>query len=349
MSATTSRPATLIPWPSWNEPFARTPRGYLARRETLWKCLMIFVGFASLGVSFCLTPIFIPVLAFLIFCAAVVCVVKVLPIRSVLREAREKCEPWRDQWLAFEQASAEFLRQVREREFRMDDALERAPLIPPVVWSLSHYMSKPLSDFSFNPTVPDNIQRAFAKVNLSRVLCELGRLGAPMVAGRVNDFSLIVIYVLANNLQYWVRVSYSNQGAALSPEVMVGVQNWSGPFTDETGQRYPGDLAKLKRDDIKTLLTLLLLGIPGFGWLFAIFGAWTDGRKFFRTNLKTNLRNRLKAWAGDSADPLVLDSQKHSIPGAARWTTLTQSVEARVEAMKGHVLQAVLRAFARND
>src|SRR5690606_7408019 len=118
MSATTSRPATLIPWPSWNEPFARTPRGYLARRETLWKCLMIFVGFASLGVSFCLTPIFIPVLAFLIFCAAVVCVVKVLPIRSVLREAREKCEPWRDQWLAFEQASAEFLRQVREREFR---------------------------------------------------------------------------------------------------------------------------------------------------------------------------------------------------------------------------------------
>lgn len=343
-------PPIVTAWPAWSEPFRHSPRGYLCRKETTWKLVVIFIGSVALVFSFSFVDAPIRLAAAFgvgVLTTLAVYVVRIRPTRSVIREARKQCDLWRQQWVTLESQSAELVETIRSRECLMDDAFDSAPAFPLVRFSLSRHLSKPLTDFSFNPTLPANAQQAFARQHLSRVLCELARLNEKAVMGRLDDLGVLAIYTLSQSCQYWVRVSYSSQGASLTPEVTIGVQTWSGPFTSG-GEKYPGDLAKLRRHDAIVLICLPLLAIPFAGWVAALFMVGSAVR-FLRRDTAAYLWDRGHFGAGDSADVYILTKEKQGIEKADEWTHFSSEFESRVEAMKGHLLHAVLRAFARQD
>lgn len=351
MNGQESSHSTIIPWPAWDQPFHGTPRGYIATRETKWKPFVGLLGCLCFSVSlFALGPMEV-VIAMPILLLAWVGVYfgKFLPMRRVVAEAREQFQPWRERWLRFEAESVAFQRDVRSGDCTLEEALNRAPTLPPVTWSVTRHVLKPLAEYAIAPDMPQNAQIELAQEKLARVLCEMARLAERCVVAKGQGLAAFGIYSLSDELQFWVRLTYSSEGMVLTPHLLMGIQRWARPFMDRTGYRYPGDVAKIKRADLKGLFIALGLVVPYLGWAIVCVPTFVRLRLFFETNNVVNLRDRLQPACGDSSDVFILQSEKLETLQGGDWTQLTAETEAAIEAMKGHVLNGVLRALSRRD
>ncbi|TWT44523.1 hypothetical protein RAS1_09380 [Phycisphaerae bacterium RAS1] len=91
--------------------------------------------------------------------------------------------------------------------------------------------------------------------------------------------------------------------------VYVGVQRWAGPFTDQYGKHYPGDLAKMNRVNLVQwalwggMCSVPLMNVFMLFFLPKIWG-------FLRDNYTTSLRYRVKPNCGDSADARILRAER---------------------------------------
>jgi hypothetical protein len=278
-------PTPLIDWPYWGKPFAKTPRGYYCRRHTTSATLKVVLA------TFVLSPFLLAnadlkenpiLLAFPLVSAAIAgglhYLLYVRPLRPSIREAREGLEPWRRQWLDGERSSLALQQQVREAGYRLADAFTKAPGLPATSYRLYNHLDMPMPECSIPLDRQEAIERAphMMQYALSAVLCNLVRIGGPMVVGRIGDAGVLAIFKPFEAYQVWAKVEFQRSGDALVPRLFTGVQTWSHRYQDNTGNRYPGDMVKIKRHHFfKANFEVLMFLIPIVGQFLAVIAIYT--------------------------------------------------------------------------
>lgn len=343
-----------IPWPSWGKPFEQTLRGYVAWQTTklpifAWTlgllCFIPGAGLLLIADNY-ITPQTFAALLVVVWLLHFFVLVR--PAYPIIREAKAKLGPWRERWLVFEKESLAFQQAVQsEPEASAKSILQRVPVLPSCTWTLSRSVSKPFTHFSLPSHLTDDAKVIAVRHALSRAVCEFVRMGGDAVFAKALDgYAVYAIFRMADNVQFWVRLSFQLHGTVLTPYLVMGVQNWFGPFTAEDGTRYPGDIASLKRYRIITVLPLLACAMPMVGLFVLPFLAIARFFVCFTTNRRVELRDMMRPEFGDSADAYIVAKQKEAISGSNEWAYLLHDSEQRIEAMKGLAFNAVQQAFA---
>lgn len=353
-------PTPLIDWPYWGKPFAKTPRGYYCRRHTTSATLKVVLGTLFLAFVLLLAGdvkddsralafalVFPPTAA--IFAGFVHYFLYVRPLRPSIREARQGLEPWRRQWLDSERSSLALQQQVREAGYRLEDAFMKAPGLPATAYRLSNHLDMPMPECSIPLDRQEAIERAphMMQYALSAVLCNLVRIGGPMVVGRIGDAGVLAIFKPYDGYQVWAKVEFQRIGDSLVPRLFTGLQTWTHRYQDRQGTRYPGDMAKIKRHHFKANFAVLMFLVPVMGQILAAISIYSAIRDYFATDRVASFRSELWPWCGDSSDPVIMSGYKQAIPGSNSWIYTTPEAQGTLDSLKRRILEAVTVSLGR--
>ena len=348
-------PTPIANWPFWNLPFRKTARGYYCRRHLVYGPLMVFLVTLGLGLSVLATeepamlarvvvPVLIAVWVFYFWFF-------LRPLLPMIREAKKTHEPWRHEWLKFEQQSLAFQQTIRSENFRLEEAFEKAPVAPACTYRIYNRTERLFAESAIRLDVPDAEALAVNKMDtsLSRMLCGLVQLGGKMVVGKLyGQRTIRAVFMLDQGIQIWVNYDFVRSGDALVPRFEIGVQEWSLRFTDQDGRRYPGDLVKLKRHFLfGRVKFFLIMAIPIFGWLLALIPVLAAAWSVFSIDRRVQLRSELFPGCGDSADLAIMGAWKDSIPGAAKWVFSTPPTVAMINALKERLMTVAYNSVPR--
>lgn len=359
----------VITWPFWGEPFEKTPRGYLCHRKTTGAtfraffavcaflvptaCIVLVVLARGYRVDVEIPEIIVgllvlPVLGALL-ASTLVAVLLVRPLRPIVREAQEDAEQWRTRWLAFEQSSLALQERIRDTGYRLEDAYSKAPVTPAYSYRLQNHLSIVIAECGIPFDRQDAIERArhLLDYGLSAVLCNLVRMGGPMVVGRVGKAGIVAIFAPLNGYQVWAQVQFEQSGGALVPRLLIGIQTWSHRFQDRQGTRYPGDMARIKQHHRGVYATYLLYAFPFWGWIHAIGCLYSFVSEYFHTDQVASFRAELWPECGDSSDVVIISGFKQVIPGAAGWVFSTPETQDMLDSLKRRILEAVTVSLGR--
>jgi hypothetical protein len=339
-------PTPIANWPFWNLPFRKTARGYYCRQQLVYGPLMVFLVTLGLGLAVLAAPepamlarIVVPLLIavwvfyFWFF---------IRPILPIVREAKKTHEPWRHEWLKFEQQSLAYQQMIRAENFRLEDAFDKAPVAPPCTYRMYNHIERLFAESAIRLDVPDAEALAIRKMDssLSRMLCGLVQMGGKMVVGKLyGERTVRAVLLLDQGIQIWANFDFVRSGDALVPRFTVSVQEWSLRFTDENGRRYPGDLIRLKRHFfVQRLKDVFWLAIPFVGWLIALIPVIAAAWSVFSIDRRVQVRSELLPSAGDSADLAIMGMWKDSIKGADKWVFSTPQTLAMIAAVKERMM-----------
>lgn len=343
----------VITWPFWGQPFDKTPRGYFCRRNTAWALLKVAVGTVLIGVPVLFTVPHVYTLGLVVGFAAVAAgahyLLFVRPIRPSVREARDNLQPWRAQWLDFEQGSLALQLRVRENGYRFEDAFNNAPYFPAYVHRLYNPLEIAMPEYGIPLDRQESSERAphTMEYGLSALVCNLVRIGTPMVVGRIAPAGVLAILKPFDNYQVWVKVEFERSGDVLVPRLLTGFQTWNHRFQDNRGRRYPGDMFKVKWSHFKTNARFLFLPLPIVGFIAAGIAVVCAVAEYFQTDRIASFRSGLWPLSGDSSDPVILSGYKQAIWGSAQWTHATPEAQATLDSLKRQIIEAVTLSLAR--
>ena len=347
-------PTPIANWPFWNLPFRKTARGFYCHQQLVYGPLMVLL--VTLGLGLAVLALDDPKLV--LVAAPVLIVVWVFyywfflrPVIPMAREAKRCHEPWRHEWLKFEQQSVAFQQVVRSENFRLDQAFEKAPVAPPCTYRIYNRTERLFAESAIRLDVPDAEAEAVSKMDasLSRMLCGLVQVGGQMVVGKLCGGRIVrALFIIDQGIQVWVNYDFVRSGDALVPRFTIGVQEWSLRFTDQNGRRYPGDLVKLKRHFFFSRVKFfLIMAIPIFGWLFALIPVIAAALSVFSIDRRVQLRSEFFPECGDSADLALMGTWKDSIPGAAKWVFSTPPTLAMINALKERLMTVAFTSVPR--